>query len=190
MNFFNKVYQGFRGLPSWAQGAIAIGGGLTAFFVGKGIIDRIKSQASVAKEKESLSQVKKDLNGLQSSGIRKSFPDSQYKQWADNIEKQFAGCDWGISLFDANIPLVGGYSGSGSYLYSVVSQMKNDADMLALVDAFGLRTYDQCGPRIFGISGDFGPATLSQAVSDELGQDEIDGINNLLASPPKINYRF
>lgn len=190
MNFFNKAYQGFRGLPMWAQGIIAVGGAAAVYFVGKGVIDRIKSQAQVAKEKETLKQVSKDLKGLLASGIRKSYSDSQYKQWADNIEKQFAGCDFSPSIFQVDVPILGGYSGSGSYLHSVLKKMKNDADMLALVESFGLRTYDQCGPRIFGITGDFGPASLNQAVQDELDQDEINGLNNLLTSPPKINYSF
>ena len=185
MNIFKATYDGFRGLPGWAQGVIAVGTGVIGYFAVRGVINRIKSQAQVAKEKESLDQVKKDLKNLTNSGVRKSYPDSQYKQWADSLEKQFAGCDTS-SLFSVDVPLIGGYSGSGTKLYNILNQMKNDADMLALVDAYGLRTYDQCG--IW--SGDFGPATLSQAVADELENDEIDGINAMLASPPKINYRF
>lgn len=183
-----RIFDYYKSLPSWAQGVVVVGGLAAVYFAGRGIIKKIKSQADLLKERETLKSVSSDLKKLISQGIKKSYSDSQYKTWSDQIEKQFSGCDWDEGLFKVNVPVIGGWSGSGAKMYNILSQQKNDADFLALQEAYGIRKYDQCGPRIFGISGDF-EGSLPQAVADELQEEEITVINKMLTGK-KINYQF
>lgn len=175
----NKLYEAWIGLPGWAKGVTAVGGMAIVYFTGRGFINRLKDKANQEKEKQTIAQAGRDLAGLKKSGVIPSYSPTQYKSWADGIEKQFSGCDWS----EAVKPYL---SGSGKYVYDIIGKMKNDADVLSLVQAFGVRTYDQCGISL----GDGNiTAGLSQAISDELYSYEIEKINGVLASK-KINFRF
>jgi hypothetical protein len=182
MSFFKSLWEGFKTLPPWAKGVVGVTvvGGTTVATVMtyKGIkraIDKAKSAASIK-------DVAAERAKLQEQGQNQTFQDSQYKGWASAIQNQFSGCD-----FSTPMPIFPGkdLSYSGTKLYETLSGFKNNVDFLKLVEAWGIRTYDDCG---WG-TGDVTNVNLYQAVTDELGNGEVATINELLQSKG-ITYKF
>lgn len=171
----NSVYQYYKELPSWAKGVIVVGGAAVVYLTATRIIRSIKNVGRQKDARKTQSEVKSELSDLVKQGVKKSFPDSQYNAWADKIEKQFDGVDWKQNWFDKDVPIIGQWSGSGKSVAEIFKQLKNNADFLALVSAYGIRTYDQAGVW----TGDF-TGNLYQAIQDELDKGEIDALNALL----------
>ena len=171
----DKVYNFQKELPPWAKGVIVVGGAAVVYFTATRIFRNIKNARNKRDAKKTQSEVKSELAQLQQQGIKKSYPDSQYNAWADKIEKQFDGIDWKQNWFDKDVPIIGQWSGSGKSVAEIFKQLKNNTDLLALVAAYGVRTYDQAG--VF--TGDF-TGNLYQAIQDELDKGEIDALNALL----------
>jgi hypothetical protein len=183
-----KVISLYKELPPWARGVIAVGGLAVVYFTARAIINKIKENQSLKDAKKTQQEFQDDLSDLKKRGVNPTFPASQYQGWADQIEKQFSGCDFQQNVFDMSDPLffwAGTYSGSGKNLVSILKNFKNDADFASLVTAYKVRTYDQCGTWPF--AGDF-TGNLFAAISDELDQGEKDGINSMLAKQG-ITYR-
>ena len=188
----NKGLEIWNGLPPWAKGVVAVGGLAITYFVGRFIFTTIKSRIDTAAARGTQKEFQDDLRRLANKGIKPTYLESQYRGWADQIESQFEGCDTQQNIFDMSDPLfgwAGTYSGSGKLLVSIVKNLKNDADFAALVGAYGVRTYDQCG-NIFGlnIAGRVS-GNLFTAIIDELDQGERNGINKFLESKG-ITYRI
>ena len=184
----NKALEIWNGLPPWAKGVVAVGGLAAAYFAARGVINSIKRRIDTANSKRTQREFQDDLRRLASQGIRPTFLESQYRGWADQIEKQFSGCDFKENIFDMTDPLLvwaGGYSGSGKLFVSITKNLRNDADFAALVTAYGVRTYDQCG--IWPFADTF-TGNLFSAIVDELDQGERNGINTYLESKG-ITYR-
>lgn len=183
----NKGLEFWNTLPTWAKGVLAVGGATAIYFTAKSILNRIKKQSELKNQLETQKTQKAELDELIKNGVSPSFPASQYKQWADELQSQFDGCDVNIkgSIWLPNWFMDVVSSGSAKKLASIVDKFKNDADYLALSTAWGAsRTYDQCG---WG-TGDFS-GNLSQAVTDELSENEIKVINDYI-SKKGIRYRF
>ena len=185
----NKLYQYWKDLPPWAKGVITVGGLAVTYFAVRGIWKKIKSSADFEKARKTQKEFKTDLSQFIKEGIKPSYPASQYKAWADQIQTQFAGCDWQNNVFDMSDPVfgwAGTYSGSGKKLVQIIKELKNNSDFASLVDAYGIRKYDQCG--FWPFATDF-TGNLHKAVQDELDTGEINGINKLLAKKG-ITYKF
>jgi hypothetical protein len=165
------------GLPSWSKGVIIVGGLAAVYFGVTATLNRIKNAEKNKKAREALEKINTEIKQLENKGLKQTYPDSQYNSWADSIAKQFSGCDWEQGI---------GWSGSGSKLYNICYRMENDLDFAKLLNAYGIRTYDQCG--FYPFAGKF-TGNLSQAVADELKEWEIFEINNLLAKRG-IKYKF
>ena len=177
----NKVFNYYKELPSWAKGIVVIGGIAIVYFTSKSIIKRIRASNDTKEERKTIDEQKNETQVLIDSGVKPTFSESQYRQWADALQKQFDGCDPSLSVAWLSSYMM---SSSGAYLGNIVMQFKNDVDFLKLNTAYGIRTYDQCG---WG-TGDF-TGTLPQAVRDELDGDEIKNINKELAKRG-ITYKF
>ena len=180
----NKALEIWSGLPTWAKGVIAIAGVGIVYFTTRSIIKRIRGKADEKKQRQTLQAQQTELRNLQNTGMRPSFSESQYKMWADAIQNQFDGCDFGQNVFSADVPLIGYWSASGKKVKDIVNQLKNDLDFLKLTEAWGMRTYDQCGIGTGDVTGN-----LSYALSDELDRGEIMGLNNILKKKG-IKYQF
>ena len=103
---------------------------------------------------------KDDLKKL---GQTPSYPDTAYVGFADKINSA------GIS----------GFGTDETAIYNVFQQMKNDADVLKLIAAFGNRRIE------FSLAW----SGLSGWLRSELNAAEIDKVNGILASKG-IAYRF
>lgn len=178
----NKALSVWNGLPTWAKGIIAVGGVAIAYFGIKGFINKLKEDAQKQDAVVTQQTQEQELQDLKNNNVPLTFRDSQYKQWADELQNQFDGCDASLSVAWLSKYMM---STSGAKLGNIIIQLKNDADFLALSTAWGSsRTYDQCGLWTGNFTGN-----LSQAVTDELTQNEINVINDQL-SKQGITYRF
>lgn len=105
--------------PSWAKGIVVVAtlGGLAylIYRVAKGGFKSLKD----AKEK---GQLKSDANDLLSQGVKYSYLVSQYNTFADKIFSALKGASEDEDMIKA-----------------VMSSMKNDLDVLALIEAYGTR---------------------------------------------------
>lgn len=175
----NGAYNFYKELPAWAKGVVVVGVGVVAYIVGRKVYIGIKNAVKKGEEGKTVKETQDELKALLSSGMRKSYPDSQYRAWADQIENQFDGCDWKQNIFDMSDPLLGWagmFSGSGQVVAGIFNKLKNNADFLALVNAYGVRTYDQCGIWTGNVTGN-----LYKAINDELDKGEKDALNKKLA---------
>jgi hypothetical protein len=170
-----QTFQVYQELPPWAKGVVVIAACGAVVYTGFLIRNGIKKAIDHAREAKAVDAAKNDLSDLQSRGVNPSFGDSIFAGWADKIEVQFSGCDYSVGQNVLGMTL----TVSGKTLLDVCKSLKNDADFLKLVTAYGVRTYDQCGTWPF--SGSF-TGSLYQAVSDELDAAEIAYINKQLAS--------
>jgi len=166
----NKVYDYYKDLPSWAKGVTIVGGLAIAYIIGNRIYKGIKASSEYKGQKETLNQQEAEIKNLQQTGMRLSYPPSQYKAWADAIASAFAGCD----------PL----GNSLGAIAEPINKMKNNLDFLKLQTSFAIREYDQCG---WG-TGNF-KNNLQSAVNDELTQKEINFLNKVLRDKG-ITYQF
>lgn len=150
------------GLPTYAKGIIAVflvGAG--GFAVWKGykyivkIMDTSGERAENSETKDQISKLKKD-------GMKPSYSDAQYAQWANQLKEAFAGC--------------GTSNGTWANIYG---KLKNDLDVLLLNKAYGTRKFDSCNWEF-----DFGDfeGTLSQALVHELSDAELQMLNKSLAA--------
>jgi len=166
----NKMYSYYKELPSWAKGVVVIGGIAIVYFTSKQLIARIKGQSEAKKMRESIITQENELKNKLDTGLRLSYPNSQYQSWANQIANEFAGCD----------PL----NASFGKFVNILGALKNDADFLKLSTSFDIKTYDQCGLW----NGDF-KGTLAEAVNDEFNNNDLLKINKLLRDR-KITYQF
>lgn len=182
----NKTFEIWKSLPTWAKGVVAVGGLAAVYFGVRGFLNKLKADAAMKDQLQTQTNQENQLQANIDNGIRPSYQQSQYNQWADELQNQFDGCDVSFRFpFDPRIFGNQNWSGSGAKLATIVLDLKNDSDFLALSTAWGSsRTYDQCGPWTGNFTGN-----LSQAVTDELTQDEINALNSYLSSKG-ITYKF
>ena len=178
----NKVFDYYKELPSWAKGVVVVGGIAIVYFTSKQLIARIKKQGEIKKDMAVVIDQQNEVKVLEQTGARASFSDSQYKSWADAIQKQFDGCDFSYQNY---ILPESFFSYSGAKVYQILNNFKNNLDFLKLSTAWGIRTYDKCGLW----NGNVENVSLSGAISDELTEIEIKDLNKLLTKKG-ITYRF
>lgn len=154
--------KGFLGLPPWAKGVISVGAFLGVAY----IIYRVTQKLGEEPQRE-VKEDKEIQNELQDE-IKKTpltYGPSQYATFANNIQE--AGYDVGTDE-DA--------------IYSVFRKIKNNADYLALLKAWGKPT------RTIYEWGIGRKKTLSQFLHSEMSSSEIAKINTILANN-KVKYR-
>jgi hypothetical protein len=180
----NKMFSYYKELPSWAKGVVVIGGIAIVYFTSKQFIARIKKQGEIKKQTETLDQEKKDLEDITKGGAKATFSDSQYRIWADAIQSQFKGCDFipKVPLLPTSTIWLSNWSGSGATFVNIIYKFKNNVDFLKLNQAWGIRSYPDCG---WGtVTG-----TLPMALRDELDDNEITSINKALTKQG-ITYQY
>src|SRR5690348_14169685 len=117
----SKATNFYKTSPQWARGVIVVAVvalTLAAIWTGYGLISNAIKKA---KENETPKEADAELEKLRTQGIVPTYTDAQYKIWADAIEEAFQG--WGTANGD-----------------TVFINLKNDADVLKLIIAFGVRT--------------------------------------------------
>lgn len=111
-------------------------------------------------EKE-LIEEKTEIQVLEKQGISPTYSNHEYNKWADDLEDAMAG-------FGTDIDTV----------YGVYGRMKNNADIIALERAFGLRLSDSTD---FWLGGwGMAPTDLSDWLKGDLSHAELQSLNDQL----------
>lgn len=174
----------YKDLPGWGKAvSVILAIGIPTFTI-YSILDAEKKRKERKKALEDLVKKIDDLNQLAAISPA-TYQQSQYKLWADSLQQAFSGCDTTLSAKKALVyNNRNNYSDSGRKLFDIITKLKNDTDFLQLDTAWGIRNYDGCFS--FQPNKDM---TFAKAVSDELDQWEIAGLNKLLKSQ-YIQYNF
>lgn len=179
----DKAMEIYNGLPQYARAVVVIGGMLVGFLAVKGVINVVQKIKDAKKAKDRQKEFDADLAN---TPTKPSFSQSQYTSWASSIQSAFTGCDY--TSVGGTIPIAGSifyWSDSGSALWNIINELKNDADFLMLNKTFGIRTISKS----FVCGGDYENYDLTAAVTSQLNQKERNGINELLKKKG-IQYRF
>ena len=149
----------FTGLPKWAQGVLAVAGLGLITIIGFTIYNKIKKRVGLAGAFDEKKKVTSEIKTLADKGVKPSYSNAEYESMAN---KAFAAMD--------------GYGSDDDALEAIMEKLKNDADVLKLIDAYGIRELD---------TGKFNPEnnkkeTLSGAISSEFSAGEIKDMNDIL----------
>lgn len=126
----SKFIEFWSGLPPWAKGVSLVGtlGVLTV--AGFKIYNSVKNKSAQQKAGgQTVDDAGQDLGKLASQGMYASYLGTQYATWADEIKTCLDYC---------------GQDGYQTTISNIFDQMKNTADVLQLVQAFGVRTLNPC----------------------------------------------
>jgi len=139
---------------------------LILFIVYK-IYTAIKNSINSKKYKTPVNQAQTSLNQLAQQGVFPSFSQTEYSTSANSLEKIFNGCI-NTSGWDT--------------LKGIFNKLKNEADIYALIIAYGTRTTDRCG---IG-TGDNVNSDLATTLTDETNTFwqnlPISDVNDILKS--------
>lgn len=148
--------EAFNNLPQWSKGIIAISAIVAVGLVGFVIYKNFKPRTKEEKELD------KDEDIFISQGQKPSFPKSQYRAFADTIQQE-------------NLS----FNTDEEKIYDIFKQMKNDLDIVMLIQAFGER-------RPLYTFRDVG---LAPFLNEDLSKSEIGEINKILTAK-NIKFRF
>ena len=158
----------FKNLPPWAKGTIAVV--ITAGVIGGTYfaIKKIRMSIEDRKRRDENKAVKDKLAELNKNpSTKQKLSDISIKSMANIIETSFNGMGtdyWAVS--------------------TQIDRLKNDADFLALKEAFGTRAINSGVYLVPDFKGN-----LSEAIHDEMSADEILDLNKLIAGKG-IKYRL
>ena len=165
----SAVGEFIKDTPQWAKGVIAlaaIGGGYLLFRAVKKKADEAKGIKPSASSELPVN-ISTDIKE-QAKKTPLSYPLSVYDTYAQDL---YGAMYRAMTEEDT--------------IYRIMGYMKNDADVLQLIKAFGVRKAG--AGQMFAGNG-----TLNEFFSDELDSTDIGIINKTLASKnnPTIKYRF
>ena len=158
-NKTSKVFGFFKDIPGWAKGIIIIIIIILLALVIWKFVKAVKPKTDEEKD------VGKDIDNASGQGQKPSYARAAYNGYADKIYTSGAGQHIGGTDEDS--------------IYDVFRLMKNDLDILLLIQAFGKRRK--------GFSLD--DADLGGYIGDEMNSSEIGKINTILAGKG-IKYRL
>jgi len=142
----------FEGLPMWAKGGIAVGVLALSAIVGFAIYNKVKGAMALGKEKKGGKEIDKEIEELKNSGAKPpTISKAQLSIMSDQLKTAFDGPS---------------FSGDAQKVFDILSQPKNDADVLMLIRAYGIRSYDNA------VYGTF-KGTLPQAIAAEIPQSSL-----------------
>lgn len=119
---------------------------IIAYILYVAISNYIQKRRARDNYKAAVDQAQDALNQLADQGVTPSYAQAQYTTWGNALEKAFSGCG----------------AGWGDIVKPTLEQIKNDADVFALIQAYGVREIDECGWGTF--EGDLG-ATIGYKFS-------------------------
>jgi hypothetical protein len=166
-------------LPSWAKGVVVVGGLAIGYLAVTSIISSIKGAANEKKQQKEVDTAKDELQQQINSGNKPTISRSTAEAISNGLIAAAQLCGTDDSLF------------LGEF-----DNIANQADMLLLVDVFGLRKKMRCpftsdsydNPWCI-IGCETKPMSLSALVAGELSISQIRGLNDKLARKG-ITYRF
>lgn len=177
-NVTTKAYEGFKELPMWAKGVIAVGGIAVTYFAISGFVKRIKKDAQFKQDNKGAEIAAKELSDLEKRGVHPTLTSSQIDSLIQSLVESMNDCGT-----------------TEEKIYAVFKQLKNEADIRKLIADFSIRYYRPCvvsSPiSYFKLLSDdhaFGVG-LSTWLNYDLNSSEIAKINKILEGN-KIKYQF
>lgn len=172
------VYKYYSDLPTWAKGVVVVGTFAAVSIATYTIYRNIKNKKAIDEANEAAKTAKKDLEVLAKRGIKPTKMDTEYLTLATKLHQAMDGC-----ATDENA------------IYAVFTSLSNDADVLKLIDAFGVRYLVPCAgsepisyTRYLFDSKTFG-GSIATWLQYDLTPGEVKKVNDILAKK-SIQYRF
>ena len=179
MSITNKSYEFYKELPPWAKGAIIVGGGIIATLAVISILKKVKADAENKTDIKEATDASAALKALNKKGIYQTLNNVQLESICLSLVQAMDGC--------------------GTTENNVLAQfkkMKNDADVLALIEKFGIRYYQPCAAsqpisyiRWMNNKKSFG-GTLSTWLTYEMDSSEINTYVNKPLAANGIKFQF
>ena len=160
----SKIYDIYKEQPTAIKGAIALVGTLVVGYAAFTVFGLLKKKTSELTDTNLVGN-RKDLADVQRQGVKPSYSDSEFQAFAAQLHSAMdrIGTDT-----DA--------------IYRVFGKMKNKADVLKLIEAYGKRP-------LWVSFLNTPDMNLFDSLSNELSGDELDKINKILKDKG-INYQF
>lgn len=117
---------------------------------------------------DTVANAKDELAQLSESGTSPNYSSSQFAGWSDSLQEAMEGVGTDEEV-----------------ILNVFKYMKNKADVLALIKAFGIRDYTDDKFIIWNVK----PFNLNQWLANELSVSNLADLNSLLKKEG-INYTF
>lgn len=174
----NKVLTYYKELPSWGKGAVSvIGVSLAAYLIYK-VYNSIKEKRDLKEANIAAIMAEEELRELSQNGVRPTYSKSQYESFSQKLVEAMNGCGT-----------------TEESVYEVFKAMRNKADALSLISAFGIRYYRPCAAtepisyiKFLADNKAFG-GPLQTWLEYDLDSSEIKKINDILKSN-RVNYQF
>lgn len=122
-------------MPPWAKGVAIVGSLALAGWLTVRIYSDVKDRKKQKKANEDGQQAQDDLAVLAQNGIQPTYVQSTYAGMADTLVDALNGCNINTDS-----------------IKSVMHKMKNTADVLSLVTAFGARGIKPCWANPYSLS--------------------------------------
>lgn len=146
----------FKSLPQWAKIALIAVLLVIVVIIGiwaKKLIELKLSQKNAKKEVESNNT---RLNQLQNQGIIPTINQADFQAMANAIAQAADGCDpWGQGA---------------QVIMQAIYSLQNEADYRSLVEAFDVRTWDECGYGTGDVTGSLTTLMISELKSSQLAE--------------------
>lgn len=153
-------------------GGAGIAASIITIFVNKAAKNKVLSQINgilgTAQANNTLGKVKKERADLSAKGEDPSFPDIQFSSWVTDLVQCFSGWAYCSNFLD------------------VFKQLQNDADVYALIDAFGTQSISSGKWNIFEADD---KGDLVKIITDSLNPSDLQLLNQTLADNG-ISYTF
>ena len=168
----------YQDLPSWAKGAVVVGGIGITFYIGYTLVRRIRAKSELKEVLKESSQAENELQNLAQQGIRPTITQTQAEAIILSLVESMNDCG---TDEDA--------------IYNQFKKLNNIADVNLLIARWGVRYYRPCAAsspisysKYLFNSKAFGGG-ISEWLNYDLSQSEIKKINKLL-SDKNINFQF
>jgi len=162
----SKLYKIYDEQPKVIKTAIVLVGTLVVGYAIFTIFQKIKKSGTLDKNVRDATSELKDLD---KANMRPSYTDSQFEVFASSLHRAMKD-----------------YGTDEETVYRVFRQMKNKADVLKLIQVYGVRP--ETGGLLAGHLTDK-DLSLAEQLNSDLDEDEIKEINKILKSK-NINFQF
>lgn len=166
--FINKGVEIFMGLPPWAKGVVAVGGTAVVAFVGVSVWNKLKNAGERRRLNQIATDAGKELKSLSQRGIRPTITSTQAQGMAVSLVTAFGDCGTDEAA-----------------VFRIMGQLKNEADMMLLIQAYGVRKFKGCFTQFFSHE----ELSLPGAMTYELSSSDLMKVNNILQKAG-ITFKF
>lgn len=168
-----KVY---TELPGWAKGVVVVGGLFVGYLGVNAILRKLKENKIKAEAEREIDNAQTELQKEINKGIRPTLSKTTIDSMANAIVSASNDCGT-----------------NEKQIFAQFDKVANQADILLLVQTFGLRKKVRCpfsdDPRESFFSADTPPMSLSAMLNSELDTTQIQTLNNKLATKG-IKYKL